>query len=339
MWTAALLLTYAAALGWVIDPVLARSRRIRRHPAAGLWLWHGVALGTLAALAAALFLLAHDVAEHGFVWGLNADKALVHNAYASTAEVSALWNASLVPLIAGSVVLGIGADRRRRAARNESLVHLLGVEFHRPVTAAGGRELLVGIHRSPVPAIYCVARGSGDLRIFATTGALDLLDDQQLQAAVEHERAHVAAHHHAMTVLADAVRSVSCWLGMLRHYPKAVRTLMELHADDVASRHHGPRTVAAALLQIGAAGTGSGPAPPTAAALGADDVADRIRRLLKGDADRSSGVAGVIAIGAATALFAVPVVSSLTPAMSVAGTARTSHQDLPPPTPGFAHHP
>jgi len=335
--TAAWLLTYAATLGWVVDPMLARSRWLRRYPAAGLWLWHGVALGTVAALAAGLFLLAHDVAEHGFVWGLNADKALVHDAYASPNEVPAMWNVSLVPLIAGLGLLGISAVRRWRTARKESLVHRLGVEFRRPVTAAGGRKLFVGIHRSPVPAIYCVARGSDDQRILATTGALRVLDEQQLAAAVEHERAHVVGHHHAMKALSQAVRSVSRWLGMLRNYPCTVRTLMELHADDVAARHHGSRTVAAALLQIGAAGTSS--APPTAASLGGDDLADRIRRLLNRDANRGGGAASVIAIGAATALFAVPVLCSLIPAMSLAGTARTSHEDPPSPTPAFAHHP
>ena len=338
MRTAALLLAYAAALGWVVDPVLARSRTLRRHPGAGLWLWHGVALGSLAAVAAALFLLAHDVAEHGFVWGFRADKALVHDAYASPGEVPAVWNVALLPLVVGFALMGVAAVRRWRAAHNESRAHRLGVEFSRPVAAAGGRELLVGIHRSAVPAIYCVARGSCDQRILATTGALRLLDEQQLQAAVEHERAHVVAHHHAMGVLADSVSSVARWLGMLRNYPRAVRALMELQADDVAARHHGPTTVAAALLEMGAAGTAF--VSTTAASLGGDDVAARIRRLLHGEPAKHHGASKMMAIGAATALLTVPVTSSLTPAMLVSGTARTSHEEPPSRSPGgFAHHP
>ena len=335
MQTAAGLLAYAALLGWLVDAALARSRWVRRHPGPGLWLWHGVALGAMAAVGAAMFLLAHDIAEHGFVWGLHADKALVHDAYASPSEIPAIWNATLIPLSVGFALLAISTVRLMRAAREESRAHRLGVEFRRPVAAAGGHRLLVGVRHSAVPAIYCVARGSSDERILATTGALRLLDESQLQAAVEHERAHVAAHHHAMSVLAGSITHVARWLGMLRNYQRAVRTLMELQADDVAASHHGRTTVAAALLQLGAASSPT--VPPTAASLDGDDVAARIRRLLDDRARPVPGLARLMALAAAAVLLAVPAATSLVPAISLAGTASTT-ETAPSGTPEFVHH-
>jgi hypothetical protein len=197
---------------------------------------------------------------------------------------------------------------------------------------ADGKVKLLGVCENPRPAIYCLPSGSDRDRIQVTTGAMSLLDERELRAAVEHEQGHIVRHHHVMTLYADTVSALFSWAGMLRHYPTAVRELVELDADDFAAERHGSGVVATALLRM-AAPPASDPSTAALSVTGGDPAA-RIRRLLcPGQRLTRTAISllTLIALGAPT----LPAAAALGPALVVAaeGPARPSGEAS-----SFVHH-
>src|SRR6202008_2426088 len=108
-----------------------------------------------------------------------------------------------------------------------------------------------------------------------TTGAVQALDPGQLDAVLAHERAHLAGRHHRLVAMARIGHEVLPFLPLMRDAEEQVARLVELHADDAATRARDPRLLATALVVLAA---GASPAPALAA--GATDSVHRIRRLL-----------------------------------------------------------
>lgn len=332
------LLVYAGLLGWVGDTVLARASWPSAAPRLALWLWHATGAGVLLAVGWALVLLAHDVMEHGFAWLFRADKTLVHLAYAPQTEVPSYWNAAIVVLMTGLGVCLLAAWRRTRTERAAAASHDVAVWDQLRVVTAQGAAQTVGVCQSAVPLIYCLPGRHASGRIRVTTGALDALDHEQLLAAVEHEQAHITCRHHIQLLFADSAVAALKWSRLLRHYPHAVRDLVEYQADDCAAKRHGSRTVAGALLNMCTAG--SGPAPAGASWTGGTP-ATRIKRLLNTTGARPRTVLRGALAGAALLLPVTPFVAAMAPAMAVANTGTTlvSHHNEIEPTVDFDHHP
>ncbi len=119
-------------------------------------------------------------------------------------------------------------------------------------------------------ACYCMPGRPGT--IVVTSATLERLTADQLGAVLSHERAHLRGRHHLLVALAYAVRRVAPRVRLLTYAERETRRLVELIADDAASRSHGALTVAAALAAIGAGhvpgvalGIGPGDGPPTVA--------------------------------------------------------------------------
>lgn len=326
------LFLYGAALGWGADHWLARSHWLRASPRLGLVVSHAVSLGVIAAFAGGSAILAHDVTEHGLAWLLDADKALLHAAYAEPEEVPQYWNASVIVLLLGVAGLVVSVLRRRERRLQVAAAHDLVVARRLPFNTANGIRKELSVCDNPRPAIYCLPVGSARGRIHVTTGAMHLLDEHELRAAVEHEEGHLVRRHHLMTLCADAVAAPLRWTGMLRRYPSTVRELVELDADDFAAERHGSDVVAAALLRIAAPATSG--APPTAIAMAGGDPAARIRRLMWSSRRLPRVAAGFLA-AVALASPTVPTAAALGPALLVAGSADTPS----PRDSGFVHHP
>ena len=75
--------------------------------------------------------------------------------------------------------------------------------------------------------------------IVLTSGALAVLDPDQLAAVLAHERAHLAGRHHLLTGL---TRGLAAMLpGRAAVHPRAaeVARLAEMRADDAAARRSG----------------------------------------------------------------------------------------------------
>ena len=138
--------------------------------------------------------------------------------------------------------------------------------------------------------------------VVATTGLAKHLSAEEVAAVLAHERAHLRGHHHALTGLADAMALAFAFVPLMRQAPAAIRVLVEMAADSVASAQYGPDVVRSALLHMG-----TDESPTGALAIVDDDVAPRLRKLERGGRPHSLlRMSGLLATGvAATAMPAV----------------------------------
>jgi Zn-dependent protease with chaperone function len=157
------------------------------------------------------------------------------------------------------------------------------------------------------PAAYCVA--GRQPTVILTTAAVQALDPGQLDAVLAHERAHLAGRHHQLLAVARIGRQVLPFLPLMRDAEQQVTRLVELHADDTATRARDPRLLATALVLLATAGS---PAPALAA--GATDSVQRIHRLL-GPAEPLGRARRQLLSATAAALALTPVLLALTPAL------------------------
>ena len=185
-----------------------------------------------------------------------------------------------------------------------------GRSRHRQILALAGQPRLdVGavVLVDSAPAVYCLP--GRQRRIVVTAGALELLDDQQLDAALAHERAHLDQRHDLVIAWAAGLARAFPRLGLFRVGLSESRRLIELLADDVATRSVDRLTLAEALLNLAASRT------PVAALGVSSGAAARVQRLIapqqalsrRGRASRLIAVIG---------LFAVPLIAVATPALA-----------------------
>lgn len=263
---------------------VARWRFLHRVPRATIVLWQAGALAALLWIAGAVLVAAHQAAEHAGAapwptrlgWGLAA-------LFAGLVAVRLAW--SLFRVAAAS-----GARRRR----HRELVDLLA----RPDRLLGTQGLRVLAEK--IPLAYCLpgARGS---RVVISEGMLAALDDAEVAAVLEHERAHVRARH-------DLV--LDTFVALHRAFPLFIRSelphaqcrlLVEMLADDAARRRVGPLPLARALVAMAAA-----PVPDAGLGVGQFSAA-RVERLGLEPGSRAWS-AGVYALS--LALVAAPVLAA-----------------------------
>lgn len=315
----AALLCYTMITGWVIDRLLARARWVSRHPRHAVLVWHASALACMGGMAGVALLLAHDVLEHSLLWLLHADKAELHLAYAGGRSVDELWNlTALLPMVLMISVVAMLTSKGISAERRRSQFRLLPRTSDR--FGSGGAGVVVVDHA--VPAAHCLpGRGRGGL-IVLTSAAVAKLTAAEVEAALEHERAHLRLRHHHMILMADSIEAILSWSGALRSYSTQVRRLAELDADDAAAQRCGRRTVASALLAM----CTSPPGPHSdqgSLAFSGSAAAARIRRLL--EVDQGAHGVRLVVLTALTwsvpLLMLVPPAVVLWPAVSLAGSA------------------
>jgi hypothetical protein len=162
------------------------------------------------------------------------------------------------------------------------------------------------------PAAYCVA--GRHPTVVLTTGALAALDQGQLDAVLAHERAHLAGRHHRLLAMARIGRQVLPFLPLMPDADAQVARLVEMHADDAATRSRDPRALATALVALAtAASPVPAPAAPTLAAA-ATDAVQRIHRLL-GPVEPLGRARRQLLRATASALALTPVALALAPAV------------------------
>jgi Zn-dependent protease with chaperone function len=150
--------------------------------------------------------------------------------------------------------------------------------------------------------------------VVLTTGALAALDQGQLDAVLAHERAHLAGRHHRLLAMARIGRQVLPFLPLLQDAAAPLARLVEMHADDAATRSRDPRALATALVALAtAASPVPAPAAPTLAAA-ATDAVQRIHRLL-GPVEPLGRARRQLLRATASALALTPVALALAPAM------------------------
>jgi Peptidase family M48 len=311
----------AFALAWPVPVVLSHAKWPSRAPATALLLWQSIALaGGLSMIGS---LLCFGLIPFGDDL-VSATAALVRS-FIERPLVSSVEVIHLVSLC-GGVLLGIHlvlnliltvAQTQRQRQRHRQLVQLLSS----PLPNQPHTRLL----DHAVPVAYCLPGTYHSVTVFSA-GLVQLLDTDELQAVIEHEKAHLTQRHYIVLMAFDAWRSSLPWFPTATRAQRQVGTLVEMLADDYARRLVDDRTLATAIALVAVGGEESArgsvdidslrllenrdSAGPSDAQLEA-----RVARLLDGHPPLSVAARLVVAV-VGLAFLAVPTVLLLLPGVT-----------------------
>jgi beta-lactamase regulating signal transducer with metallopeptidase domain len=166
--------------------------------------------------------------------------------------------------LAGSLALAL-LDLRRTSLRVRRLLHDGAI-------GAGPASSVVIADREPLLA----AAGLRRPRVVVSAGALLALDDDELAAALAHERGHIARGHRYLLVTAQLARALARPLPGTRTAVRELVFELERDADRYALAHHHQPAVLASAICKAAGATLQAPL----LGLGGSVVARRVRLLL-----------------------------------------------------------
>jgi Zn-dependent protease with chaperone function len=164
----------------------------------------------------------------------------------------------------------------------------------------------------PDVAAYCLP-GSG-AKVVLTSGALAVLDSEELDAVLAHERAHLNERHDLLLLPFAAFAAALPFLPGPRQARIAVGRLVEMLADDRACSGRERVVLAAALARFGVAAAATDTRPAGALAVADSAVLARVRRLL--DPPASAPWHRRLAYLAAFALLLAPMLTLALPSVS-----------------------
>ncbi|MER5183194.1 M56 family metallopeptidase [Streptomyces sp. NPDC002896] len=285
----------------VIAPrLLARSDWAEREPVVALWVWQCVVAAVLLCCALSMTLSAAAAwqAVRGHVFA-----PAPHSVVAAyTLGATGPWAAATAVLLACGGVWTAAmltseiarARARRRNRRAELIVRAPLLPGEEP-----GSDRLVVLEGERPDAWWLPGAAP---RLVITTAALRRLKGRQLDAVLAHEQGHAQARHdwllHCSAALANGFPQVPVFSA----FRDEMHRLVELAADDVASRRFGRLTIALALVELNEDRGVFGPCPTPQA-----HVPQRVHRLLAPPARLTAGRR--LQLTAAAAL--VPVVPLL----------------------------
>jgi Zn-dependent protease with chaperone function len=162
------------------------------------------------------------------------------------------------------------------------------------------------------PAAYCLPGRRRE--VVLTTAALSALRDDELAAVLAHEEAHLRGRHHLVLAAAAALRRAFPGVPLFRDAQAELIRLVEMAADDAATRRHERLSVATALVRLAEAS-----APAAALGAGGSTSLLRVQRLAA-PAQPLGRARSALALAGAAAVLALPVVVATAPAI-VAATA------------------
>jgi Zn-dependent protease with chaperone function len=318
MIAALLVLGYAIALAWILPLPLGRLSEPGISPRLGLAAWLAGISSVLACALAALGLLSRAAIAG---WPAFA-RTVCESVSAGTCPPAVYQSAAYELALAGMaflggitmILLGLRYGRILRRSRIRTRAHAEAARITGHRVEGGNAAFVLDATR---PAVYCVP--GRPPTIVLTTGALAVLDPEQLTAVLAHERAHLAGRHHLLLAVTRSLAAVAPVVPLFVRGTGAVARLAEMRADDVAARRaggeHGRRTLLAALLAMG---TGVAVAQAPAAWLAATGgvVAARVQRLAE-PPPRAHWLCHGLALAALT--LAIAAVSALVLAFAVTG--------------------
>lgn len=301
----ALLAALALALAWPVPLLLAGARWTRRSPATALVLWQAIAIaGGLSMIGALLTFGLLPFGNNLVAGALALPGVLLGEAPLGPFEfwnVLALAGAALLTghLLLNLLVTVVRAERQRR--RHAELLMLLSQPHH------SGTRLI----DTPAPVAYCLPGAISSVTV-VSAGLIELLDERQMLAVIEHERAHVKQRHDVVLVFFRAWRASLPWFPIAYRAQEEVGLLIELLADDEARRVVDDEVLADAIVSVGA---GSSVTSLEDEASSADALTTRLARLIEPPLRRPAETA-VLALAAALVLvppallFVAPLVAS-----------------------------
>lgn len=305
----AVLLLLGALTAVLAPRLLARAPWPEREPVVALWVWQCVVGAVLLCFALSMLLSAAAAwqavrgrlfapAPHGVV-----------DAYA-LGTAGGLWAAGTAVALAGcglwtGAMLAREILRARTRRRAQGAELLLRAPLLPGEQATGARLVVLEGQRPdswwlPGPAPQLVV----------TTAALGRLKGSQLDAVLAHEQGHAAARHDWLLHCSRALSGGFPQVPVFAAFEAQMHRLVELAADDVASRRYGRLTTALALIGLNEDRGVFGPSPAPDA-----HVPERVRRLLAA-APRLSAVRRLRLTALAMLAPAVPVLVALGPGLS-----------------------
>ena len=260
---AACLLIYSMLVCLFGPPLLRRLTRAGHAPRYGVAAWLTAIASVLISWLAAALLIVADLftgGEHhaGVLASCLAFLCDVVFGHAGRIPQILLLGAAAGAVIAVSVatirLVNNFLHLRARTRRHAEAIRLVG----QPVRNDG-----VFMIDAPERVAYCVS-GKPPV-IVLTTGAVAVLNSDQLDAVLAHERAHLAGRHHLLLGTLRSIAAVFPKLALMTQGATEVSRLLEMCADDAAARRYGHHTLLAGLMSL------AGVAP--VGALGAAGVA------------------------------------------------------------------
>ncbi|MFC9430136.1 M56 family metallopeptidase [Streptomyces sp. NPDC056987] len=257
-----LALLLLGALAALLAPrILSRAEWPEREPVVALWVWQCVVAAVLLSFALSMVFSAAAawLAVRGHVFA-PAPRGVVE-AYAFGPNRS--WSAVLAVLLASGGLWTVAmltreihrARRRRRQRRKELLVRAPVLPGEEP----GGEPLVV--LEGERPGAWWLPGAAPQLVI--TTAALRRLKGRQLDAVLAHEQGHARARHDWLLHCSGALANGFPQIPVFAAFRDEMHRLVELAADDVASRRFGRLTIALALVELnedrGVFGPGTAP--------------------------------------------------------------------------------
>lgn len=244
-WTSWFLAGLAIVLAWPVPVFLSRAQWPARAPFAAMVLWQSIALaGGLSMIGAMLCYGLQPLGDNlpaGLegLWDVFSGKR-------SLDELGLLhaFALSAAGLLAAHLLFTLWLtyyriNRQRR--RHRELLNLLS-------SPADDRpDTLMINHEAPVA--YCLPGGSRSVTVLSD-GLVDLLSPEELRAVLLHEETHLAQRHHLLLWAFAAWRSALPWLPTSKLAQRAVSSLIEIMADDVALRSVSPGTLVTAIALV-----------------------------------------------------------------------------------------
>ncbi|MGW0190055.1 M56 family metallopeptidase [Streptomyces sp. NPDC003362] len=311
MMVPAALLLLGALTAVAAPRLLARADWPDREPVVALWVWQCVVAAVLLCCALSMTLSAAAAwqAVRGHVFA-SAPRAVVE-AYAlgaagpwaaTTAVALALGGVWTATMLVREIVR---ARRRRRLRSGELLLRAPLLPGEEP-----GQGRFVVLEGERVDAWWLPGTTP---RLVVTTAALRRLKGRQLDAVLAHEQGHARARHDWLLHCSEALAGGFPQVPVFAAFRDEMHRLVELAADDMASRRFGRLTTALALVELneGRGVFGPGAAPHAY-------VPQRVHRLLT-PPDRLTAARRLRLTAAAALVPVVPVLVALVPALRALG--------------------
>jgi len=303
---AALLLL--GALAAVVAPrLLARADWVDREPVVALWAWQCVVAAVLlcCALSMTLSAAAASMVVRGQVFGPAPHSVVDAYALSTGSPWAATTAVALACGGAWTAAMLVREIVRARAQRRQSRAELLLRAPLLPGEEPGADRLVIleGVR----PYAWWLPGAAPQLVV--TTGALRRLKGRQLDAVLAHEQGHARARHDWLLHCSGALANGFPQVPVFAAFRDEMHRLVELSADDMASRRFGRLTIALALVELNEDRGVFGPCPTPQA-----HVPQRVTRLLT-PPDRLTAARRLRLTAAAALVPVIPVLVTFVPGL------------------------
>jgi Zn-dependent protease with chaperone function len=317
-WTSWFLAILAIILAWPVPLLLSRARWTARSPFAAMTLWQSIALAGGLSMIGAMLVFGLVPLGDDLLSGLHNLASIMLGRPTDPPAAGAqlqFWNVfalSAAGLLFSHLVFTLlltYARIQRQRRRHRVLLELLS-------SPASGRPGTVVINHD-VPVAYCLPGGARSVTVLSD-GLVNLLEPEELRAVLIHEKTHLVQRHHLLLWAFAAWRYALPWLPTSRLAQRAVNSLIEMLADDVALRSVERSTLVKAIALV-ASGSAQVPAREL---MDSDDAridtpettSARLSRLLSPAPPLPASTAAAVQV-VAVLLLAVPTAALLLPGL------------------------